>query len=131
MIATSRPQSFPEKIVGLRWWILALIFLVTCINYIDRSSIGLLVTRFGPEIHISRQQYGWVGAILLFAYTVSQSVSGRLYDRYGSRLGFAVSIIVWCFAAMAHSFILGFGSFAVCSFSLASAKQATGRARQR
>ena len=41
-------------ISGLRWWILALIFLVTCINYIDRSSVGLLVTHFGPEIGISR-----------------------------------------------------------------------------
>ena len=105
-------------IPGLRWWILGLIFLVTCINYIDRSSIGLLVTHFGPEIGISGSQYGLIGALLLFAYTVSQSISGRLYDRYGARLGFTVSIIVWCAAAMAHSAITGFTSFAACSFFL-------------
>ncbi|HUV95976.1 MAG TPA: MFS transporter [Acidobacteriaceae bacterium] len=105
-------------IPGLRWYILGLIFLATCINYVDRSSVGLLFTRFGPEIGISRQQYGWVGAILLLAYTVSQSVSGRLYDRYGARAGFTLSIVVWCAAAMAHSAIVGFGSFAVCSFFL-------------
>src|SRR5207248_3268868 len=86
-----RPRS---AISGLRWWILALIFLVTCINYIDRSSVGLLVTHFGPEIGISSSQYGLIGALLLLAYTVSQSISGRLYDRYGARLGFTVSIIV-------------------------------------
>ena len=84
------------RINGLRWCILALIFLVTCINYIDRSSIGLLFTHFGPELGIRAQQYGWIGAILLFAYTVSQSVSGRLYDRFGARIGFTVSIVVWC-----------------------------------
>ncbi len=112
------PRRAATFIHGLRWYILGLIFLATCINYVDRSSVGLLFTRFGPEIGISREQYGWVGAILLFAYTVSQSVSGRLYDRYGARAGFTLSIVVWCAAAMAHSAIVGFGSFAACSFFL-------------
>ncbi len=103
---------------GLRWWIVALIFLVTCINYIDRSSIGLLVTRFGPDIHITARQYGFVSSLLLLAYTISQSVSGRLYDRFGARIGFSVSIMVWCVAAMAHAFIAGIVSFAICSFFL-------------
>ena len=102
----------------MRWIIVGLIFLVTCINYIDRSSIGLLVTHFGPEIGITSHQYGLIGALLLFAYTLSQSISGRLYDRYGARIGFSVSILVWCVAAMAHSAIVGFGSFAACSFFL-------------
>ena len=105
-------------IIGLRWWIIGLIFLVTCINYIDRSSVGLLVTQFGPDIGITGRQYGLVGALLLTAYTLSQSVSGRLYDRYGARLGFTVSIVIWCAAAMAHSAITGFTSFAACSFFL-------------
>src|SRR5438876_3580809 len=110
--------SAPRTLSGMRWIIIGLIFLVTCINYIDRSSIGLLVTHFGPEIGISGSQYGLIGALLLFAYTLSQSISGRLYDRYGARLGFTVSIIVWCAAAMAHSAIAGFTSFAACSFFL-------------
>jgi len=105
-------------IAGLRWWIIGLIFLVTCINYIDRSSIGLLVTHFGPYIGITSRQYGYIGALLLLAYTLSQSISGRLYDRFGARLGFTVSIVVWCAAAMAHSAITGFTSFAACSFFL-------------
>jgi ACS family hexuronate transporter-like MFS transporter len=109
----------PARILyGLRWWILALIFTVTCINYIDRSSVGLLVTHIAPDIGITTRQYGFIGALLLLAYTVSQSVSGRLYDRYGARLGFTVSILVWCAAAMAHSTIAGFTSFAACSFFL-------------
>lgn len=103
---------------GLRWYIVALIFLATCINYIDRSSVGLLFTQFGSQISVSREQYGWVGAILLLAYTVSQSVSGRFFDRFGSRAGFIVAIIIWCLAAMMHSTIVGLGSFAVCSFFL-------------
>ena len=106
------------KIRGLRWYIIALICLVTCINSVVRSSIGLLVTDFGPKLGITPHLYGNVATILLFAYTVSQAVSGRLYDRFGARIGFSVSIILWCAAAMAHAFITGFASFAVCSFFL-------------
>ena len=69
-----------RAISGLRWWILALIFLVTCINYIDRSSVGLLVTHFGPEIGISGSQYGLIGALLLFAYTLSGGTIDLLSD---------------------------------------------------
>lgn len=111
-------QPVRRVIHGLRWWIVGLIFLITCINYIDRTSIGLLFTRFGGPLHISTEQYGWVGAILLLAYTVSQALSGRLYDRFGSRVGFTLSVVVWCIAAMAHSTIMGFSSFAACSFFL-------------
>lgn len=103
---------------GVRWIILGLIFAITCINYVDRSSVGLLVTRFGPDIGISRIQYGYVSSLLLLAYTVSQSVSGRLYDRFGARAGFTVSVVVWSIAAMAHSLITGMAGFAVCSLLL-------------
>lgn len=103
---------------GLRWYILALIFVITCINYVDRSSVGLLFTRFGAQLNITRTQYSWVGAALLLAYTISQSVSGRIYDRYGARVGFTLSVVVWCAAAMAHSAIAGVTSFAAASFFL-------------
>lgn len=103
---------------GIRWMIIALIFAVTCINYIDRSSIGLLVTRFGGDIGMTTRQYGYISSLLLAAYTVSQSLSGRFYDRFGARAGFTVSIVIWCAAAMAHSLMTGVVSFAVCSFFL-------------
>ncbi len=116
-MAKDRPAP-RRSTLQLRWWIAGLIFLITCINYIDRSSVGLLVTQFGPEIGITSREYGTIGALLLLAYTLSQSVSGRLYDRFGVRAGFTVSVVVWCAAAMAHSAIAGFTSFAACSFFL-------------
>jgi ACS family hexuronate transporter-like MFS transporter len=78
----------------------------------------LLFTSFGSQLGISRSQYSWVGAALLLAYTISQSVSGRIYDRFGSRIGFTLSVVVWCVAAMAHSAIAGVTSFATASFFL-------------
>lgn len=117
-VSPHRGAPHVAVISGLRWWIIGLVFLATAINYIDRSSIGLLFTQFGPELHISTAQYSWVGAILLAAYTVSQFLSGQLFDRYGARIGFSLAILVWCMAAMAHSLIAGFASFATCSFFL-------------
>src|SRR5215469_12622374 len=107
-----------NRIRGLRWYIVTLIFAATCINLIDRSSIGLLVTDFGSRLGITRELYGNIGMVLLCAYTISQALSGRLYDRFGARIGYSVSILVWCCAAMAHSLIRGYRSFAVCSFFL-------------
>jgi ACS family hexuronate transporter-like MFS transporter len=49
---------------------------------------------------------------------ISQSVSGKFYDRYGTRIGFTVSIVIWSIAAMGHSLIAGFYSFAALSFVL-------------
>ena len=115
---TQRGPALRRFALQLRWWIAGLIFLITCINYVDRSSVGLLVTQFGPEMGITSREYGMIGALLLLAYTVSQSVSGRLYDRFGARAGFTVYILVWCTAAMDHSAIAGFTSFAACSFFL-------------
>jgi ACS family hexuronate transporter-like MFS transporter len=113
-----RKASPPGVIPNLRWVIVALISVVTCINYIDRTSVGLLFTHFRNDISISTRQYSWVGAILLLAYTLSQMLSGRLYDRFGARAGFTLSIVIWCTAAMAHAAILGFASFAAASFFL-------------
>jgi len=103
---------------GLRWYILGLIFTVTCINLVDRCSVGLLFTRFGMQLGITEQQYSLACAILLLAYTVSQSVFGYIFDRFGSRVGYSISITLWCVAAMAHSLIVGLGSFILCSFFL-------------
>jgi ACS family hexuronate transporter-like MFS transporter len=104
----------------MRWWIIALIFFATCINYIDRQSISLLFPVFGrPDaLNIAAEQYAKVGSILLFAYMLSQTLSGRFYDRYGSRIGFTASIVLWSIAAMAQSLMTGFASFAACSFVL-------------
>jgi ACS family hexuronate transporter-like MFS transporter len=103
---------------GLRWYILGLIFAVTCINLIDRSSVGLLFTQFGAELRITKEQYSLACAVLLFAYTVSQSVFGYIFDRFGSRVGYSIAITLWCVAAMAYSLIAGIGSFLLCSFFL-------------
>lgn len=109
-----------KAIPGLRWWMIGLVALATTINYIDRQSISLLfpVLSAPSELNLSPLQYSRIATTLLLAYMVSQTVSGKFYDRYGTKIGFIVSIVIWSVAAMAHSAITGFYSFALLSFLL-------------
>ncbi len=106
------------KIRGLRWWIIGLIFLATVINYIDRQTIAILSTVIRADLHLSNEQYAFINAWFLLAYTLSQSLSGKLYDRIGTRKGFSLSIIVWSLAAMLTSFARGIQSLSFFRFLL-------------
>src|SRR5215210_5946649 len=89
------------KLRGLRWWIISLVFLATLINYIDRLTISVLAPVITRDLGLTNTEFGGIITWFLLAYTISQSVSGKLYDRVGTRLGFTFSIITWSAAAVA------------------------------
>jgi ACS family hexuronate transporter-like MFS transporter len=106
------------KIPGLRWWIVGLVFLATLINYIDRLTISVLAPVITKDLGLTNTQFGGVVTWFLLAYTISQGLSGKLYDSIGTRLGFVVSIVVWSAAAVAHAFARGIGSLSLFRFVL-------------
>lgn len=106
------------KLRGLRWWIIGLVFFATLINYIDRLTLSVLAPVITKDLGLSNTEFGGIVVWFLLAYTISQAVSGKLYDRIGTRLGFVCSITVWSLAAMAHAFARGLASLSVCRFFL-------------
>jgi MFS transporter, ACS family, hexuronate transporter len=106
------------KIRGLRWWIVGLVFLATLINYIDRLTISVLAPVITKDLGLSNTQFGGIVTWFLLAYTISQGLSGKLYDRIGTRLGFVISITIWSVAAIAHAFARGLGSLSLFRFVL-------------
>jgi MFS transporter, ACS family, hexuronate transporter len=106
------------KLRGLRWWIISLVFLATLINYIDRLTISVLAPTITRELGLTNTEFGGIVTWFLLAYTISQGVSGKLYDRVGTRLGFTFSIITWSAAAMAHAFARGIASLSLFRFVL-------------
>src|SRR5688572_6946762 len=106
------------KIRGLRWVIIAMIFFATLINYIDRLTISVLAPVITKELNLSNTEFGGIATWFLFAYTISQALSGKLYDRIGIKKGFTVSIVVWSLAAMAHAFAVGIRSLSAFRFVL-------------
>lgn len=106
------------KIPRLRWLIIGLIFLATLINYIDRLTVSVLAPVITDALKLTNLQYASLGTWFLLAYTISQGLSGRLYDRIGARRGFALSITVWSVAAMAHATARSLGSLSAFRFLL-------------
>ena len=99
------------KVVGLRWWIVGLVALATTVNYIDRSALAIMWPQISEDLGLSKDDYATIAVFFTAAYAVSQSLSGRLYDRIGTRLGFIVSIAVWSVAAALHGLARGVPSF--------------------
>lgn len=106
------------KIRGLRWVIIALIFFATLINYIDRLTISVLAPAIMEAFKLSNTEFGTVATWFLLAYTISQSASGKLYDKIGVKKGFTVSIIVWSVAGIATAWANGLRALSLCRFML-------------
>jgi len=103
---------------GLRWWIAGLIFLATLINFVNRLTVSVLAPVLTEQLHLSATQFAGITNSFLIAYTASQALSGRLYDKIGNRRGFSVSIVVWSLASMMHAFATGLFSLNCFRFLL-------------
>ncbi len=106
------------KINGLRWVIVGMIFFATLINYIDRLTVSVLAPVITQDLNLTNTEFGGIAAWFLFAYTISQALSGKLYDRIGVKRGFTLSIVVWSLAAMAHAWSVGVRSLSAFRFLL-------------
>ena len=103
---------------GLRWWIIGLVFLATLINFIDRLTVSILGPVIVDQLHLTHLQFGSLTIWFLVAYTASQGLSGKLYDRTGVRRGMALSVLVWSLAAAGHAFAQGLASLRALRFVL-------------
>ena len=94
-----------------RWVICALLFFATTINYIDRQILSLLKEILDREIGWSNSQFGWVNSAFQVAYGVGLLGFGWFVDRFGTKLGYAISIAAWSVAAASHALVGSFGGF--------------------
>ena len=92
-----------KPISRFRWLIVALLFLATTVCYMDRQILALLKPILDRELGWSDTDYGKVNAAFFGVYAGSYAVFGWLIDRFGVRLGYAVSIFWWSLAAISHS----------------------------
>ncbi len=99
------------KIKGLRWWIIGLIALATVINYIDRSTLSLMWPSISKDLGMDKSDYAIILNVFMVAYAVGQLVSGKLFDKVGTRMGYVIAIAVWGASSFMHSFARGILSF--------------------
>ena len=134
----SNTASFAEKSVtvsapqnsNLRWFVCALLFAATTLNYMDRSALGLIE----PLLHVPFM--GWIPGVLpefqvayhlnyahivecfMIAYGVGFLFAGRIIDKLGTKVGYACAIAVWACASLGHSIVASVVGFCLARIFL-------------
>ncbi len=93
------------KIPHLRWYIAALLFTATVINYVDRQALSILAPVLTKELGLSAIQYADILQAFLYAYTVMYLVSGVIVDRWGTRIAMASFMTWWSISNMLHCLV--------------------------
>ncbi|MCF6242387.1 MAG: MFS transporter [Bacteroidales bacterium] len=106
------------KIKGLRWWIIGLIGIATIINYLDRSTLAIMWPSISNDLGMTKNDYAVILNVFMVAYAVGQSVSGRLFDKVGTRIGYVIAILTWGISSFLHSFARSILSFSFLRVTL-------------
>ena len=101
-----------------RWVICALLLFGVTKNYIDRQVLGVLKTTLQHDFGWNDVQYGHLVSYFQIAYAAGMLLVGRLIDRLGTRVGYAIAMAFWSLASMAHSAAGSFATFAVARSAL-------------
>ena len=113
-----------KPISNLRWWIGGLLFASTVINYIDRQTLSVLGPYLKNQYQWNNQQFATIVIAFRVAYSIGQTVAGRLIDRVGTRKGLTITVIWYSIAAMLTSLAVGLRSFAFFRFLLGAGESA-------
>lgn len=106
------------KLKGLRWWIIGLIGLATVINYIDRSTLAMMWPSISEDLGMTKKNYALILNVFMVAYAFGQSISGRLFDKVGTRIGYVIAITLWGVSSFMHAFARGILSFSFLRVTL-------------
>lgn len=90
-------QSVPrtERISRVRFMILAMLFVVTTINYADRATISMAGSAMQKDLGIDAVSLGYIFSAFGWAYVIAQIPGGWLLDRFGSKRVYTFSILLW------------------------------------
>jgi MFS transporter, ACS family, hexuronate transporter len=113
-----QPAIATQKASNYRWIVCALLFFATTVNYIDRQILALIKPILDVELGWTNEQYGLVNSAFQGAYGIGLLFFGWFVDRFGTKLGYAVSIAAWSLAAMAHGVVSTVKGFMMARMSL-------------
>jgi ACS family hexuronate transporter-like MFS transporter len=111
-------STLPWYSGSVRWRVCAMLLAATTINYIDRQVLGVLAPFLQEQIGWNEIEYGYIVTAFQAAYAIGLLCAGAIIDRFGTRIGYAISIGVWSLAAMSHALATGVISFAAARFAL-------------
>jgi len=102
-----------QAIGKYRWTICGLVFFATTVNYLDRQVISLLKSTLTHDLNWNDADYANVELAFKIAYAVGLLLAGRLIDRIGTKIGYALATTIWSLAAIGHALAKGVTGFIV------------------
>lgn len=97
-----------------RWWIVAMLFIATIINYVDRQALAVLKDPICSSLGLDDIHFGYIGTAFLISYTIMYTLAGRLIDRFGIRWGVTACVGIWSIASILTGAVQGFRSMLTC-----------------
>ncbi|HBU89426.1 MFS transporter [Acinetobacter oleivorans] len=101
-----------------RYYILAMIFLVTSLNYGDRATLSMAAAPMSQELGLSSVTMGYIFSAFGWAYVIGQIPGGWLLDKFGARRVYFWSIMLWSFFTILLGFVDILGSIPLIIASL-------------
>ena len=87
-----------------RWWMVALLFIATTVNYMDRQVLSLTWKDFiALEFHWTDNDYGTITALFSIIYAVCMLFAGKFVDWMGTKKGYLWAIGIWSTGACLHA----------------------------
>ena len=124
-------SATPATPGNMRWVVCGLLFLATTINYMDRSVLSLIepllhtlpFMGWNPSIDTAHQvvfnnNYKHIVQCFQLAYGIGLLIAGRVIDRVGTKVGYALAIGVWALSSMGHALVFSVVGFCVARFML-------------
>jgi MFS transporter, ACS family, hexuronate transporter len=111
LIAKADDSPAPASDRVVRWIIVALLFMATAVNYLDRAVLGVLKPVLDADLGWTQIDYGWMVTAFQATYAVGYVLAGRWFDQIGVRAGLLIAVTAWSFAAGAHALartVIGF-----------------------
>ncbi|MFN8095017.1 MAG: MFS transporter [Vicinamibacteria bacterium] len=105
MSQSSAATGAAGPVGNYRWVVCALLFFATTVNYIDRQILALIKEFLDAELHWSNETFGWVNGAFQLSYALGLFVFGWFVDKYGTKIGYATSIVLWSVAALSHALV--------------------------
>ncbi len=90
------------KIKNLRWLIVGLLFVATALSFLDRQVLSISILKIQTDLNVSDVQYGWINTGFLISYALMFTLGGWLIDKFGTRIGLAVSVGLWSISNAMH-----------------------------
>jgi MFS transporter, ACS family, hexuronate transporter len=105
----------------LRWWIIGLVMLGATINYLSRSTMGVVAPTLVTGQQITTEQYSYITGAFQLGLML-QPICGYVLDTLGLRRGFGLFAVAWSLITMAHSLASTWPIFAGLRFMLGLAE---------